>query len=228
MSGPAAYAVFQILALATMVVLRRPSPLTPRQRGVVLTGAILGAAVGAKLPFVLFAGEPPFSLDPWIRDGKTLLSGLAGGYLGVEAAKALAGITAKTGDGFAVPLAAAVAVGRLGCFFNGCCSAPGLAVPLFESAFHAAAAVVLWRLERSGRCRWQLLKVYLIAYAAFRFIIEFVRAEPRIWGVLTAYHIGAAGLGALMLVLWMKDERLKRSLRSVHGERTSSFGGPPS
>jgi phosphatidylglycerol---prolipoprotein diacylglyceryl transferase len=219
MTGPAAYALFQILALLTMLALRRPSPLPPRQRAVVVAGAILGAAIGAKLPFVLFAGESPLTLDIWIRDGKTILSGLAGGYLGVEAAKAMAGINAKTGDGFAVPLAAAVAVGRVGCFFNGCCSAPGLAVPLFESAFHAAMAFLLWRLERLGRFRWQLLKLYLIAYAAFRFLIEFVRVEPRILAGLTAYQLGAATLSLLMVALWMKDKRLKRGLSAEDAAR---------
>jgi len=219
MSGSAAYALFQILALGTAFALHRPSLLPPRQRAAVIAGALLGAAIGAKLPFVMFAGESPFTLDLWIRDGKTILSGLTGGYLGVEAAKFLAGIRVKTGDGFAVPLAAAVSVGRLGCYFNGCCTAPGIPVPLWESGFHAAAAFVLWRLERAGRCRWQLLKLYLIGYSAFRFIIEFVRTEPRIWAGLTAYQFGAAALAILMAALWMKDERLKRRLPAEDAAR---------
>lgn len=212
MSGHAAYALFQVLALVTAFSLRRRSMLPPRQRWALIAGAILGAALGAKLPFVIFAGESPFTFDIWIRDGKTLLSGLAGGYLGVELAKAVAGIRVKTGDGFAVPLAAAVGVGRLGCYFNGCCTAPGLPVPLWESGFHLGMAFLLWQLERTGRFRWQLLKLYLIAYAAFRFVIEFVRTEPRIWASLTAYQFGAAGLAIMMAVLWMRDERLKRAL----------------
>lgn len=211
MSGQVAYALFQILAIFTALALRRPSLLPPRQRAAVVAGALLGAAIGAKLPFVIFAGASPFTLDTWIQDGKTLLSGLAGGYVGVEAAKLMAGIRAKTGDGFAMPLAAAVGVGRLGCFFNGCCTAPGIPVPLVESVFHAAMAFLLWRLERAGRFRWQLLKLYLIAYAVFRFVIEFVRTEPRIWAGLTAYQFGGAALGILMAVLWLKDERLKRT-----------------
>lgn len=219
MSGPAAYAFFQVLALVTAFALRRPSLLPPRQRAAVIAGAILGAAIGAKLPFVIFAEESPFSLDIWIRDGKTILSGLTGGYLGVEAAKLIAGIRAKTGDGFAVPLAAAVGVGRLGCFFNGCCTAPGFPVPLLESGFHAAMAFLLWRMERAGRFRWQLLKLYLITYSGFRFFIEFVRTEPRIWAGLTAYQFGAAGLAIVMAALWIKDERLKRTLQGEDAVR---------
>lgn len=203
MKGPQIYAVFQVLALAVGFLLRRPSTLPWRQRWVVLAGALAGAGLGAKLPFVL-AGTS------WFADGKTILSGFAGGYLGVEIAKGLAGIREKTGDSFAVPLAAAVAVGRWGCFFNGCCGAP--LVPPIESAFHAAMAVVLWRLSRVEALRWQLLKLYLIAYSIFRFFIEFVRTEPRVALGLTPYQYGSIAMAAILALLWRRDERLKRSL----------------
>jgi phosphatidylglycerol:prolipoprotein diacylglycerol transferase len=210
-SGAAAYAVFQALALLTAALLKRPSPLPPLQRGAVIAGALFGAGLGAKLPFVLLAEEPFFSLGPWIRDGKTILSGLAGGYLGVELFKHLAGVTLKTGDSFAVPLAAAIAVGRLGCLFNGCCSAPGLYIPLWESAFHGTMAVLLWRLGRAGRFRYQLLKLHLITYAGFRFLVEFARTEPRIAGGLTAYQYGSMALAVLLALHWIADERRKRA-----------------
>jgi len=210
------YSVFQVLALLTAFLLRRPSPLPPKERWVVTIAAIFGAGVGAKLPFVLLSREPFFSAPAWFTDGKTILSGIAGGYLCVELAKTIFGIRAKTGDGFAVPLAAAVAVGRWGCFFNGCCGAP--LVPPIESAFHAAMAVLLWRLQRVEALRWQLLKLYLIVYAAFRFGIEFIRTEPRIaWG-LTAYQFGSAAMIAVLAVLWRLDERAKKALPAVTAE----------
>ena len=58
--------------------------------------------------------------------------------------------------------------------------------------------------------RFQLLKLYLIAYSVFRFGIEYVRVEPRVAAGLTAYQIGAAALAALMALLWARDEALKR------------------
>jgi prolipoprotein diacylglyceryltransferase len=185
------YSVFQLLALAVAFLLRRPSPLPRRERWIVTIAAIFGGGLGAKLPFVILSHEPFFSGPAWFTDGKTILSGLAGGYLFVELAKFLFGIRAKTGDNFAVPLAAAVSVGRWGCFFNGCCGAP--VAPIIESVFHASMAAILWRLRSVEALRWQLLKLYLIAYGGFRFGIEFLRTEPRIaWG-LTAYQFGAAG-----------------------------------
>lgn len=200
MTGMHLYALFQGLALLTAILLRRRSALPWKQRAAILAGAIAGAGLGAKLPFVLAGG-------PWWAEGKTILAGFAGGYVGVEIAKFLAGVREKTGDGFAVPLAAAVAVGRWGCWFNGCC-AP---VQIPESAFHAMMAVILWRLQGVERFRWQLLKLYLIAYSAFRFATEYLRAEPKVALGLTAYQFGAAALAAAMALLWWRDERVKRS-----------------
>lgn len=199
------YSLCMVAALAVALLLRRGSE--PRRWGIII-GALFGAGVGAKLPFVLLSSEPFFSAPAWFAEGKTILSGLAGGYLGVEGAKLLLGIRQKTGDGFALPLAAAVAVGRWGCFFNGCCGAP--LVPIIESAFHAAMAVLLWRLRNVETLRWQLLKLYLIAYAGFRFAIEFVRTEPRVALGLTPYQFGAVALAAAMALHWWHDERMKR------------------
>lgn len=113
------YAACMVAALVTGIVLRRRSRLPARQRWGVAIGAIVGGALAAKLPFVLLGRDGFFSAEAWFGEGKTILAGLAGGYLGVELAKLLLGVRAKTGDGFAVPLAAAMAVGRWGCLFNG-------------------------------------------------------------------------------------------------------------
>jgi phosphatidylglycerol---prolipoprotein diacylglyceryl transferase len=202
------YALFQVLALLTALALRPKSSLPLRQRLAVYAGAIAGAGFGSKLPFAILGNDPFWSMQAWFTDGKTILAGLAGGYIGVEIAKRLAGVREKTGDGFAVPLAAAVAVGRWGCWFNGCCSAPHVPVPIIESAFHAAMALILWRLQEVDALRHQRVKLYLIAYCAFRFAIEFVRTEPRIaWG-LTAYQFGAAAFATALAIHWVVDARL--------------------
>ena len=77
--------------------------------------------IGSKLPFVMADWDGLVSAQAWLENGKTILFGLVGGYFGVEMAKAILGVTIKTGDSFAVPVAAAVSVGRLACFVGGCC-----------------------------------------------------------------------------------------------------------
>src|SRR5205823_3946798 len=53
-------------------------------------------------------------------------------------------------------------------------------------------------LRRRRLLTGQHFHLYLIAYGAFRFIHEFLRAEPRVFGPLTGYHFAALavlGLG---------------------------------
>src|SRR5687768_3449371 len=158
-----AYTLFMLLALAAFAVARRAQPdpqVAPpgrRDRFFLAWAAFVGAGLGAKLPFVIAAGHDRW-LAPhvWLSDGKTLLAGMAGGYLAVEIAKKILGVGAKTGDAIAFPLAVCVAVGRWGCFFNGCCFGTETHAPwavdfgdgahrhptqVYESLFHLAMAL---------------------------------------------------------------------------------------
>ena len=92
----------------------------PLQRWSVIAGAVFGAAVGSKLLYVLqyvpdLAGQP--AVVWW--SGKTIVGGLLGGLIGVEAAKRAARWRASTGDAFVGPLLAGMVIGRLGCQLAG-------------------------------------------------------------------------------------------------------------
>src|SRR5207248_8358337 len=141
-----------------------------------LLGAFLGGVLGAKLPFA-FAGGGDWFADAWLADGKTVTTGLVGAYLGVELAKWLLGVRGKTGDAFALPLALALAVGRWGCFFHGCCCGVPTTLPwgvdfgdgiprhptqAYESLFHLAMALLLVATFRYDRFAGNRLKLYLI------------------------------------------------------------------
>src|SRR4051794_9009183 len=228
MTGPSpgvhpglAYSAIMLVAIATAVLLKRRGdrslPLSAAQRWGLALGAFCGAMVGSKLPFVLADWEGLLSGRAWFDNGKTILFGLVGGYFGVELAKALLGVTIKTGDSFAVPVAAAVAVGRLACFVGGCCFGKPTSLPwgvlfqdgiarhptqLYEAAFHASAAVFLAWTERRGLFPLQRIKLYLIAYLAYRFATEFLRPEPIVALGLTGYQLAALALLPLFLWLW--------------------------
>ena len=221
------YSAIMLAAVATGVILARRTqqqqPLSRVERWGIALGAFCGAMLGAKLPFVLVDWEGLASGATWFADGKTILLGLAGGYLGVEVAKWALDVRIKTGDTFAVPVAAAVAIGRLACFSAGCCYGTHTSLPwavdwgdgprhptqLYEFAFHATAAVVLASLLRRGMFRGQLVKLYIISYAAYRFVSEFVRPEPVVWGGLTAYQWGALALVVVFAGLWRHDARIQ-------------------
>lgn len=219
-----ASAVVMLAALAVAWALGRGAKeglgLPSAQRLTLSVGAVCGGFLGAKLPFAAAAGL--FSKAAWLSDGRTVLGGLVGGYLGVEAGKALLGLHLKTGDAFAVPAAAGIGVGRLSCYFARCCYGTPTAMPwgtdfgdgvlrhpaqLYEMGFHLAAAGALWDLRRRGLFRRQLMKLYILAYLAYRFLSEFIRPEPRLMGPLTAYQAAALALAPVFAGLWVLDAR---------------------
>lgn len=187
-------------------------------------GAFSGAMIGAKLPFVL--SDWPAMLDgtAWFSNGKTIMCGLVGGYIGVLVAKWTMQLNVKTGDSYAVPVAVGIGVGRLACFSAGCCHGTPTSLPwgvvfeirdalprhptqLYEAAFHFTAAVVLYVLLRRGLFRGQLIKLYFIAYFVYRLLSEFIRPEPQMWLSLTAYQWGCLVLIPTFIALWLWDIR---------------------
>ncbi|HEV3168277.1 MAG TPA: prolipoprotein diacylglyceryl transferase family protein [Isosphaeraceae bacterium] len=222
----ASYPFIMVLAVGTAIVLsrrtKRSLPLSGPERLAVGLGAFCGAMIGAKLPFVLADWEGLLSGRAWIDNGKTIVFGMVGGYSGVELAKWACGIRVKTGDSFAVPVAAAVAIGRLACFCAGCCYGKETTLPwgvdfgdgrlrhptqLYESAFHLLAALGLAWLQRRGLLRGQLIKLYIIAYLIFRFATEFLRPEPVLALGLTGYQWAVMALVPVFVALWVHDQR---------------------
>jgi phosphatidylglycerol:prolipoprotein diacylglycerol transferase len=225
-----AYALIMIAAVAIGAWLSRWTqaalPLKRRQRVGIGLGAFCGAMLGAKLPFVLADWQGLLSGGAWFADGKTILFGLVGGYAGVEIAKWALDVRIKTGDSFAVPVAAAVGVGRLACFVGGCCygtptelpwgvvfpnvdSQPRHPTQLYEAAFHVSMSTLLWQLQQEGRFRGQLIKLYFLAYMGYRFATEFIRPEVRLWGGLTGYQWACLVLAPGFAALWVRDARAR-------------------
>jgi phosphatidylglycerol:prolipoprotein diacylglycerol transferase len=60
--------------------------------------------------------------------------------------------------------------------------APRHPTQLYESAFHLIAGAALCQLQQQSRFRGQLIKLYILAYLAYRFATELVRPEARLWG----------------------------------------------
>ena len=225
-----AYAAFMLAALAVFLLARRVLPkssdglssLTPLERLAIGLAAFAGGTIGARLPFVISMSSEGLSFEQWFGDGKTITTGLIGAYLGVELVKLILGIRVKTGDDFAVPMALALAVGRWGCFFNGCCFGTPTSLPwgvdfgdgvrrhptqIYESLFHAIMAGVLIEIARHGWLKHQRLKFYLLAYFAYRFATEFIRPEPVAWMGLTFYQWIAVLASAGLVAQWWWDAK---------------------
>ncbi len=242
MRGDVLQTALAFVAIGVAVLVRRhlapKVDLTRAQKGALMLGALIGAGVGAKIPFLFEDPEATRTGVVWITDGRTLTWGLVGGYLGVEIAKAIARVHVKTGDSFAPAVAASIAIGRVGCFVGGCCFGAETDLPwavdfgdgvarhptqLYEASFHAIAFVVLLWMERRDILRTHRMKAYVIAYFTYRFVTEWIRPEPRGLLGLTFYQWSALVFIALFVIHWWIDAHGGLDLR---GERRHAGHAP--
>ena len=177
---------------------------------VVYVAALLGSFLGAKAVYFFAEGYQHLgATDMWLHlaTGKTILGGLLGGYLAVEIAKRVVGYPGATGDWFAAIVPVGIILGRIGCWFHGCCrgkvcdpawftmtDSAGVnrwpSVPL-EILFNIAMIALFFLLRRTRKLPGQHFHVYLMAYGGFRFLHEFFREEPKIFGAVSGYQIAA-------------------------------------
>ncbi len=200
--------------------------LTHSQRILIGVAAFVGSMIGSKIPFLGDRGWGAlYDGTVWFADGKTILGGIAGGYAAVELVKWIANIRTRTGDTFALPVAVAVAIGRVGCFLAGCCYGRVTTVPwgvsfplahdvagvlrhptqLYEVAFHVLASLVLVVMDRKRWLVGNQLKAYLIAYLIYRFLSEWLRPESPVLLNLTIYQLVSVALVAVLILLWVRD-----------------------
>ena len=123
----------------------------------------------------------------------------------------------------ALPLAHAI--GRIGCFFYGCCygkptdswigmkfvpSTPAgslgikvIPTQLISSLFLFLIFFLLLTLRKKGKFKGQIFLYYIIIYSGFRFIIEFYRGDPRGYlGVFSVSQVVSLILIGVSVILW--------------------------
>jgi prolipoprotein diacylglyceryltransferase len=215
---------------------RHESPVPAEQLAWVLVGCVFGALLGSKL---LAWAESPIEYwnaraNPaaWLG-GKTIVGGLLGGWAGVEIAKKRLGLTRSTGDMFVFPLCFGIAVGRIGCFLTGLPDhthgvhtslpwavdfgdGPRHPTQFYEVAFLIVLAIVLARAGRKPRHEGDLFRLFLLAYLAFRFGVEFVKPSGKPWLGLSAIQL-ASLIGAIACVAsLMKRRPVRHAAPVVH------------
>jgi phosphatidylglycerol:prolipoprotein diacylglycerol transferase len=178
--------------------------------------ALVGAFLGAKVVYVLAEGWMHFGApDMWLQlaTGKSILGAFLGGYVAVEIAKRAVKYPEATGDWFALIAPVGIVVGRIGCWFHGCClgrecapawftmkDATGTprwpAVPV-EILFNLVAIIVFFFLRKVSALKGQHFHIYLMAYGGFRFFHEFLRDTPRVAGSISGYQFAALAVLAL-------------------------------
>ncbi len=193
----------------------------------IIAAALVFGTLGSKIPTLL---SKPTLQDMIIN--KSIVGGLLGGLLGVIIVKRLFKIKLKLGNQIAPAAALGLGIGRLGCFFNGCCyGIPAkwgidfgdgqlrLPTQLMESAFHFTAFFLLHHFRNKVRTPGILFKIYAGSYFIFRFFIEFIRANPIYWQGLTLYQ-----LLCLAGTVWMALLLLRQKLVRPAHEREENHG----
>jgi phosphatidylglycerol:prolipoprotein diacylglycerol transferase len=150
---------------------------------------LAGGIAGGKLGFVLLGwhhyarGELRLWAD--FQVGFVFFGGLVGAFVAGLAFAALRGLDFTRGaDYFAVAIPLGHAIGRVGCFFAGCChGVPPHPVQLYEAAGLLAIAWscrgVLTGVEAGRLPEGAAFRRYMILYGTLRLLLDPLRADGR-------------------------------------------------
>ncbi len=203
--------VFEMLAYTAGFLLYRRlresfgDPVSDATRWTVIAAAVGGAAIGARLLNCLTASPQDLlhwqSIAPYLA-GKTIVGALIGGLVAVELAKHFVGEQVSTGDLFAAPIALGIAIGRIGCFFEGLPDQTyGVATSLpwgvdfgdgirrhptqlYESLFAILLLAFLVRMIRQPHRNGDVFKAFMVVYMLWRLAIDSLKPDPQ-WFILT-------------------------------------------
>lgn len=177
----------------------------------IIASALFFGIIGSKIPLMFESNNIAV-----IAYGKSIVGGLLGGMAGVFMIKKLFKIKLRMGNVIAPAVALGMSIGRMGCFLNGCCygikaswgfdfgdSCLRLPTQLFEVAFHFIAFILLHYYKNKVKTPGILFKIYVVAYFIFRFFIEFIRQNPKIWLNISIYQIICIlGIMFILFKIW--------------------------
>lgn len=197
---------FMTLFAAALLPARRAGR-TPDEMLPIVIGVVVGGVVGARLTHLLVEPQNTARLLDFyslLQPGTpgNIIGLMIGGYLGGLAMRLRFGLP-SLGNNFAPALAAASIVWRIGCFLGGCCYGKETDLPwaihlhgadrhptmLYEGLFNVVMLGLLLRLRHRIQGDNQLLHIYFLSYALFRFWLEYLRVYPVVVAGLTGAQI---------------------------------------
>lgn len=196
-------------------------------------GVAVGALFGARLFYVVghwtdfYASNPAEILRIW-NGGLVFYGGLLGGAIGliiIALVKRMDII--RLADTVAAPLSLGTAIGRIGCFLNGCCygipaKAPWglnffgdkryLPTQLIEMAWALIMfGVIFFWLEKKYEFKsdGSVFLIYLAMYSFGRFFVEFVRyANWHLFGIFTFSQLLSIVVFAISLTMIVRRRQM--------------------
>jgi len=239
--GTYGFFVFLGIALAYIFLLNQTKHynISKDTAGDIVFWAIIGGFASARL-FYIAINWQDFIISPWqylfSRSGFVFYPGLLGGALAVFIFikhKKLSLL--NTADFLAPAIPLAHSLGRVGCFFFGCCYGkpancricllfppnspagllhkPVIPTQLISSFCLLAIFTALVVIRDHKRFKGQVFFSYLILYGIFRFIIEFFRGDPRgyFWIFSTSQWFALAIVPLAVFLYW---QNLKKGAKN--------------
>jgi len=184
-------------------------------QAITFIGAIFGAKLAVLMGDALWPTKP---FNSWLElfiSGKSIVGALLFGFIFAEIAKPLMSYQRLPNDRFAIIIPFSIAIGRVGCWFSGCCLGIESTSPfsmthidklnrypiaLIEIAFHVIIGLILISFFRRKKFQGQIFAIFMMLYGTFRFFSEYIRAtEKAFWGY-SAYQLFALLLIAAGLI----------------------------
>ncbi len=204
----------------------------------VIVAAVIGAALGSKLLYLL--EDPAETLHRWtdfqyLWGGKTVVGAILGGTIAVELMKLHSGIRTRTGDLFAIPLCIGIAIGRIGCLLAGkqddTFGSPTLLpwgidlgdgvkrhpVQIYEMIAMIVLAVLLSRVRTPRFAIGDRYRLFMLAYLSWRLAVDSIKPGVHFAGLTIIQWTCAAALLWYLPDLWRIAGWTKRNEALAHG-----------
>ncbi len=227
------YSFFVLIALVAAVIIylyeANKAKESSEKSIYIFMAAVIGGVLGAKIPVwvmnfhQIIANWP--NLD-FIFSGRTIIGGLIGGTLSVILTRHYLKIKEKKGNIFVPSIGIAIFFGRIGCFLRGCCYGTACDLPwsvnmgdnimrhptqLYEAIFGLIVFVATIKLDKTKIKPGLLFQIFLISYFTFRFLIEFLRTDTKIFIGLTLAQVVAIIVILLNTFSLLKGARNERT-----------------
>ncbi len=164
--------------------------------------------------------------------GKTIVGGLLGGLIGVELAKKRMGHHESTGDDMAIPLAAGLIIGRIGCFLAGMEDRTyGIETKLwlgfdfgdgvrrhptqlYEILFLILLIIFLLFLRKHKPWEGFAFQLFMTCYLSYRWAVEWIKPIPKPYLEMSAIQ-WACIAGILYYSILLAKKRKKHKIGGI-------------
>lgn len=196
-----------------------------------LTWIVLGTIIGGRVGYFIFYSPATLLSDP-LELFRLWHGGMSfhGGLIGITAASAWFTRLRKIqfwefADIMIIPAAIGLGLGRIANFLNGelvgtitnvnwCMQFPGFngcrhPSQLYEAAYSFAIAGIVYWQSRKKTERGYLFAVFLALYGISRFLVTFLREDPRWFGLSEGQYLS---LVVLAIGVWLLGTKYKKSV----------------